>query len=447
MKKVKIFAAVLFCRTVRFFAKLLGRGSSLPGALTLKLFPDILGDITPPETVIAVTGSNGKTSTVELIAHVLSKSGRSLAYNKEGSNQIEGVTTMLLCDCTLTGKAKSEIALIESDERFAKYTFKYIKPDYLFITNLYRDQLTRNGHPQWVYDEINEAVKIAGDKTTLVLNADDPLVSTFGVGKKALYFGADKLSSDTSVNTSVYNDGKYCPLCFSPMSYEYYHYNHIGSYACTGCGFKKPETHFTITDADLSSKRLTVNGKYSIELYFSSIYQCYNSLVAFAAAHISGVEPEVAAAVLSNYEMQSGRISDFTYYNTHGRLLVSKHENSISYDRSISVVTEDKNRVAVLIIVDKISRKYHTEDTSWLWDIDFEKLNCENVQKLYLAGSYWHDLQVRFSVTDIPEDRLVICQSVEEAMSKLKNEKLFTYVITCFSDKGKFLDIIKQGEA
>lgn len=443
MKKIKVFLAVLFCKTVRFFAKLLGRGSSLPGALTLKFFPNILKDITPPETIIAVTGSNGKTSTVELIAHVLKESGASLVYNKEGSNQIEGVTTMLLCDSTLTGKAKSKIALIESDERFAKYTFKYIKPNYLFITNLYRDQLTRNGHPEWVYASINDAIS---DDVTLVLNADDPLVSTFGKNRNALYFGADKLSFDKDKNDSVYDDGKYCPICNAPMSYDYYHYNHIGSYSCPKCGFKKPQTKWTITDANLQDKHLTINGEHTIELSFSSIYQCYNSLVAFAAADIAGVKAEDAVKALSGYKMQSGRILDFTFGKAQGTLLVSKHENSVSYDQSINVVTNCKEDCAVLIIVDKISRKYHTEDTSWLWDIDFEKLNSENVKKIYLAGSYYNDLAVRFSVTDIPEDKLVVCNSVESAMEKLKDEESFTYVITCFSDKGKFLDIVKKGE-
>lgn len=443
MKKIKVFLAVLFCKTVRFFAKLLGRGSSLPGALTLKLFPNILKDITPPETIIAVTGSNGKTSTVELIAHVLKESGASLVYNKEGSNQIEGVTTMLLCDSTLSGKAKSKIALIESDERFAKYTFKYIKPNYLFITNLYRDQLTRNGHPEWVYASINDAIS---EGITLVLNADDPLVTTFGNGRKALYFGADKLSFDKDVNDSVYDDGKYCPVCNAPMSYDYYHYNHIGSYACSKCGYKKPETKWTITDANLDEKKLTINSKHTIELSFSSIYQCYNSLVAFAAADIAGVRAEDAVKALSGYKMQSGRIMEFNFGKAHGTLLVSKHENSVSYDQSINVVTNDKNDVAVLIIVDKISRKYHTEDTSWLWDIDFEKLNAQNVKKIYLAGSYYSDLDVRFSVTDIPKEKLIICNSVENAMEKLKGEENFTYVITCFSDKGKFLEIVKKGE-
>jgi len=61
MKKIKVFFAVLMCKCIRFAAKLMGRGSSLPGQITLKFFPDVLKYIKMHSKVIAVTGSNGKT--------------------------------------------------------------------------------------------------------------------------------------------------------------------------------------------------------------------------------------------------------------------------------------------------------------------------------------------------------------------------------------------------
>ena len=88
--------AILASKLLRFAGKLLGKGSSLPGSVALKLDPDILQKIKLPDRVIAVTGSNGKTSTVEMIAHVLRQNGWKVAYNREGSNQIEGVTTLIL---------------------------------------------------------------------------------------------------------------------------------------------------------------------------------------------------------------------------------------------------------------------------------------------------------------------------------------------------------------
>ena len=70
---MRMFLAILACKVSKFFLGLIGRGSSLPGDIALKLCPDVLSRVKMPELVIAVTGSNGKTSTVEMIAQVLGK--------------------------------------------------------------------------------------------------------------------------------------------------------------------------------------------------------------------------------------------------------------------------------------------------------------------------------------------------------------------------------------
>ena len=442
--KIRMFFTILICKILRFLAGLVGRGSSLPGEIALKLFPDILSHLQYPDTVIAVTGSNGKTSTVEMIAHVLREGGLKVAYNKEGSNQTEGVTTFLLNDATLGGKIRSDAVLLESDERYMRKTFKFFHPRYLIITNLYRDQMTRNGHPEWIYDIIKRGLH---DDMTLVLNADDPLVSKFGYGREGtLYFGADHLEDDSTVNDSIYDDGKYCPICKKPMEYEYYHYNHIGKYHCSSCGFSRPETRWTLTGTDLENGNIVINNEYKIPLTFNGIYHCYNTLAAFAAADLAGVPQDAAADVLAGYILKSGRIVDFTLNKCEGRLLLSKHENSVSYDRSIDVVARDSRKVNVMIIVDAISRKYFTSDSSWLWDIDFEKLDLENVDKVILAGKYCNDLAVRFEAAGISKDKTEIFETVMEAALYAGNRSEFLYVITCFSDKEKILSLVKRKE-
>ena len=439
-----MFFTILICKILRFLAGLMGRGSSWPGKIALKLFPDILAHLKYPDTVIAVTGSNGKTSTVEMIAHVLREGGLKVAYNKEGSNQTEGVTTFLLSDATLGGKIRSDAVLLESDERYMRRTFKFFHPRYLIITNLYRDQMTRNGHPEWIYDIIKRGLH---DDMTLVLNADDPLVSKFGAGREGtLYFGADRLDSDTTVNDSIYDDGKYCPICKKPMEYEYYHYNHIGNYHCTSCGFKRPDTRWSLTGTDLEGGSLVIDGKYKIPLTFNGIYHCYNTLAAFAAADLAGISKEKAAEALGGYILKSGRIVDFTLGRAEGRLLLSKHENSISYDRSIDVAVSAPGKVNVMIIVDAISRKYFTSDSSWLWDIDFEKLAAPNIGKVILAGKYCNDLAVRFEAAGIEKDRTEVFESIPEAADFAGSLADYLYVITCFSDKEKILSIVTRKE-
>lgn len=440
---MKVFLTILICKLLRFVGKLIGKGSSFPGQVALKICPDILSRVELPPYIIAVTGSNGKTSTVEMIAHILNKNGKTVSWNREGSNQIEGVTTLVLSNATFGGKVRSDILLIESDERFARYTFKYIKPTHYVITNLYRDQLTRNGHPEWVYDALADSIV---DGTQLILNADDPLVSLFGKDREdVVWFGADKLSTDSETLVSAYNDGAYCPACKQPMRYTTYHYNHIGHYACTACGYHRQDTAYTITSVDLDQGVMEIDGSHRISLALKSLYNIYNILAAYTAARIVGIDGEKIAADMNDYVLKNGRVITFSLGSRRGTLLTSKHENSISYDQSLRVASAYKEGCDVLIIVDAVSRKYFTSDVSWLWDIDFDMLNCDNVHEIVLAGTYVNDLALRFEYTNIPEEKIKCFADINEAADYLdSSRKEYIYAITCFSDKGKFLAKVRE---
>jgi UDP-N-acetylmuramyl tripeptide synthase len=444
-QNMRKFTAILVCKLLRLVGKLAGKGSSMPGKIALRIDPNILRKLKLPEYVIAVTGSNGKTSTVEMMAHILRQNGYRVAYNKEGSNQIEGVTTFLLGDSTFSGKVKSDIVLIESDERFARHTFKHFIPTHYVITNLYRDQLTRNGHPEWVYRIISQSIH---DGSRLILNADDPLVSCFGYGKDdVVWFGVERFSESTDENTSVYNDGKYCPHCKQPMNYEYYHYNHIGKYECPSCGHKRHDPQFAVTEVNLSEGYIVVDGAYRISLALKSIYNVYNLLAAYSVCRLVGIDGEKIAADISSYVLKNGRVVTFDIGEHKGTLLTSKHENSISYDQSMRVARAYPEDTTVMIIVDAVSRKYFTSETSWLWDIDFELLEHENIKKVILAGTYCHDLAVRFSYTNIPQEQIEIYSDISQAVQAVKDHGIgYLYVITCFSDKDKFLNLVQVHE-
>lgn len=435
---MKTIITILICKILRMIGGFVGKGSSLPGKIALRFCPDILERIQLPSYIVAVTGSNGKTSTVEMIAHILMENGKKVAWNKEGSNQIEGVTTLVLNSSNWLGKVKADILLIESDERFARHTFRYMKPTHYVITNLYRDQLTRNGHPDWVFDALKDSIY---PETTLILNADDPLVSCFGHEREnVIWFGADELDQDTKEFQGIYHDGTYCPVCKHPMKYDTFHYDHIGHYACTNCGFQRSSTAYTVTKADLATGRIQVNGAYEIELSLKSLYNIYNILAAYTVASLMGIKEEKSAESISRFVAKNGRVVTFTLGDRRGTLLTSKHENSISYNQSLRIASACKAGCEVLIIVDAVSRKYFTSDVSWLWDIYFEMLESENIKKIYLAGTYCNDLAVRFSYTEISPDKIQVLESVEEAVAALDHgQKEEIYVITCFSDKEKFL--------
>ena len=92
----------------------------------------------------------------------------------------------------------------------------------------------------------------------------------------------------------------------------------------------------------------------------------------------------------------------------------------------------------MLVIVDAVSRKYFTSETSWLWDIDFDQLNVPHVKRVILSGQYCNDLAERFSFTHVANWEVI--PDIAQAAGALKeagSEDL--YVVTCFSDRDKLL--------
>ena len=441
--------AIFISKMLSFAGKILGKGSSLPGAIALKLCPNILSRLTLPDSVIAVTGSNGKTSTVEMIANVLIASGKKVVWNKEGSNQIEGVTTLLLNNATLTGKVRGDVVLLESDERYARHTMKYIKPTDFVITNLYRDQLTRNAHPFHIYGIIKEAVDLIPD-ARLVLNADDPIVRQFGLNRdNVVYFGMDQNAYSAEETDGVYNDCYYCPVCKKPLSYEYFHYAHLGKYSCPTCGYSRPDTTFAVTKMDLQEGTICINDD-EIRLAFSSRYNVYNLCAAYATAALVGVGGECITATLSDFVMKNGRNVRFEAGRNTGMLITSKHENSTSYNQSLEYVARQETPATLVIIVDAISRKYYTAETSWLWDISFEMLKNANLKQVILSGKYAYDLALRFEYVSMNNIPVITEPDLDKMAALLADENAGSiFAVTCFSDKEKLLSrvkVLKAGE-
>lgn len=432
------YLIILISKILYIVGKLFGKGSSLPGQVALKLNKNILKEIILPDDIIVVTGSNGKTSTVEMIAHTLEEAGYKIGCNKEGSNQTEGVTTMILNNCNIKGEVKKDVLVIESDERYLRRTLKYFNPKYLVVTNLYRDQMTRNGNPEVIYDVIKEAIS---DGIHLVLNADDPLSSLYGYKRSNVtYFGMNKNEFSKKENDSTYVEN-YCPNCKEKLVYEYYHFNQIGSFKCPNCGHRRMEPKYAATKLDLENSELVINDRYKLKMTLNSIYNAYNLLAAFAVCNLIGMKQEKVEENLNNFIAKNDRIQEFSLNGKEAMLLTSKHENSISYNQSLLYITRVNEPCTIVLILDAISRKYFTSETSWLWDIDFELLNKDCVKKIVLSGKYFHDLVTRFNYTGIDNKKIIVREDLDDMMTEVKeNSEGKIYVVTCFSDRMKFLN-------
>ncbi|MBE5816385.1 MAG: DUF1727 domain-containing protein [Clostridiales bacterium] len=441
---------ILVCKLAYLVGRLLGAGSVLPGKIALKLYPDILSKIKYPKRIIGVTGSNGKTSTAAMIAYILDKYGMRVVYNREGSNMTAGICTMLLSNCDVKGRVQGDVIVVEIDERYAPISLKYIRPTHFVVTNLYRDQLTRNGHSELIYNIIKDAIT---DDKVLILNADDPLTSLYGFVKgeggaliprdNTVFFSLEKNKYSTDECVGTYDDMRYCPNCKARLHREYFNMASLGGFECPNCGHKTQGAKYLASSPDLEAQEFNINGR-KIKMSFGGYYFIYNFLAAYSACELMGVPEDFIAEAMSEFVLRTGRIVRFTQGRHKGLLLLSKHENSVSYDQSLAYVARQNKTCDVVIIVDEISRKYYTADTSWLWDVNFELLNAPHVEKIYIAGKYCHDLAVRMGYSTIPREKIIMRREVEEILGCIHSDKGDNdiYVITCFTDKEKFMSAV-----
>ena len=163
---MRMALAIIICKIANTLSKLLKKeGTVIGGYWALKIYPNVLNNIKYPKYVIGVTGSSGKGSTTELIAHILNKNNITYAYNKNGSNAINGITSLILSNTSLNGKYKKQALLMELDEKHMVHLLEHFTLTHLVITNITRDQPPRNAHPEYIQSLIKSILKEMNPET------------------------------------------------------------------------------------------------------------------------------------------------------------------------------------------------------------------------------------------------------------------------------------------
>ena len=185
MNRIRIFFAVLVCKLSRAIIRLLGRGgTAFPGRMALKICPDVLAALSQGVRTILITGTNGKTTSARMIEQAFIDQKRSYLSNKSGANLISGITAEFAMNSSLTGHCRKEFAVIECDEAASKTVLRYLKPEVIVATNVFRDQLDRYGEITHTLNNIIEGISHTPE-SLLCLNADCTAISAASAAQSA----------------------------------------------------------------------------------------------------------------------------------------------------------------------------------------------------------------------------------------------------------------------
>ena len=417
------------------------KSSSAPGKVALKICPDLIRVLSKgiSKGIVVVCGTNGKTTTNNLLNTALIKCGYTTVCNNLGANMLSGVATALTEASNLLGKVSVDYGVFEVDEAYARHLFNYLKPTCMIVTNLFRDQLDRYGEVEATLGLIDEAVNKA-EGVTLVLNGDDPVTVQLGENRNAVYYG---VSEQVLPQTEKGVEGKFCAKCGGEQKYNFYHYSQLGDYYCESCGYKRPEINFDATEVDLSSSmKFTVNKSVKIDVNYRGFYNIYNILSVYSAMSAMGIKNFDFNKILADYKPQIGRME---LMDLGKPVILNLAKNPAGFNQAIQTVMLDKRKKDVIVAIN--DGETDGRDITWLWDVDFENLADENLNSLTVAGRRRYDLALRFKYNDIKVES--VTGNMKGAIQKcLKTDAEVCYVLVnytvLFSTQETMLEIKKE---
>ena len=449
MKKIRFFIALWAGKLLLFIWKRIGRAQDdKPGMASMRLCDDFLEYVAKPELTIAVTGTNGKTSISSMVSQMLRKQGKTVSYNDWGANHHAGQARCILDTVSIFNRPIKDAAIIESDELISPINFPKIKPDYIIVNNVARDSMLRNANPEYIADQLNKAC--AGTlESVVVLNADDPICCFIAEKNRKVYFGADDLNTNPYEN--IAKDFSACPHCGAKVEYVYRNYRHIGQFICSDCGLSTPTRDYFAKEISSDGKSFFIKekeGEYEYPLVSDAVHNVYNTSAIVALMRDIGNTPEEIASLLKETQLPQMRETKAETEHTEIICRAAKGQNATAVSTVFEQVAKDPDNKDVIIILDELYENPKKQETiAWIYDVDYEYLNRDNINKIIVAGPRNKDHKLRLLLAGVPEDKLYCTADISAIASNVSEDAEKIYVlhdVNCISVGRVVRDAVKE---
>ena len=393
------WVAVIAGKKVSFLSRILGfgAGATWPGEIALSISPTILQSLTRQlrHGAILVAGTNGKTTTSLMLTTILHYEKLNIVHNGSGANLLNGLVSACVRTSTLSGRLEADWGVFEVDENSLPIILRFVKPKIIILLNLFRDQLDRYGEVDVIAEKWQLAIKSLTSETTLVLNADDPLVASLGEKTKAdvVYFGLTQKAEQAN-GLEHATDSIFCLFCGSRLLYHSYYFSHLGDWYCTVCGEKRPPLTLSAWESPLPG-----------------LYNKYNTLAAALAAQTIGIHSKHIKESLAGFAPAFGRQEECYVNGKTVKLFLSK--NPAGFNASLRAVLELHPKVILLALNDRIP---DGRDVSWIWDVDFEMIPDSIL--VVVTGDRVYDMALRMQYCETRNSKLETRNTLVEPDNK-----------------------------
>lgn len=388
--RVAVWTGRILSRLLRGLGR---KATTLPGVVALRLDPRFFSSVGRRfrGRVVLITGTNGKTTTNNLLSEWLGRDGWSVISNRLGANLAQGLASAVVEQLSFRLRPK-EAAVFEVDEATVAKVVEELKPKVVVVTNFFRDQMDRYGELDRVVELVAEGLKKLPEDGICVVNGDDPLAHSAVPENCAVrFFGVDD-PSRLQPSCREVRDGKFCRFCGHALAYEGFFYGQIGVWWCPGCNRSRPRP-------SIAARRLTEAGEgldfevegWKARLDSPGLYNVYNVLAAYGAAEALGVSREVLGPALRRIRTGLGRVERFT---VGGRpLTLALVKNPAGFNEQLKVLRSTPGVSDVVLVLNDLYAD--GTDVSWIWDVEMEQLAGVPFERIWCAGTRAEDMAVR----------------------------------------------------
>jgi UDP-N-acetylmuramyl tripeptide synthase len=373
---VRYRLAVVLGRAARFVLRLRGGGSAVPGRVVLAIAPRFLERAVSrlPLGVIFVSGSNGKSTTTNMLTGILREHGLDVFTNPSGGNLPQGIASAMLASVPLDGFVRGDVAVIEVDEAYGVALAERLKPTAVLLLNIQIDQLNRFFEPARVVDMLRQVGAAA--RTVLVVNADDDNLRRIG----------EELTTPTRRTASFRVATEI--IAGSPHGLA-----NVEDFVDDPGAAARTDSAVVVTALDGREATIEVaNTPFAVALPARGLHYAVDAAGAVAmAAELLGTRfsPDAASRAMAGLRTVYGRGETLTVQGEEIEIIMMKNPPSLQLNLDYLGAAPQQ----VFLAVDE-----GTPDPSWIYDIDFSSLDHVDV----VSGTKAWQFATRLGYADIP---------------------------------------------